>query len=158
MTRNDHYRTRHSACLLYRKFPQRNSFWCVFGLLSTPSKREIWFIFRLGVQLILCIESIHYLKQRPGGLTAFYIAFSLVLVFLNAVQLAANTLYGQFMWIEQGPNTPGGPFAYFENNTTWWVNTLGTAASLAGDIASQALLVSHMIRCIRSTEIGRAHV
>lgn len=74
-------------------------------------------------------------------MTVFYIWFSLALLFLNAVQVATNTLYGQYVWIEQGPSTPGGPMAYFEENTTWWVNTFGTSSSLAADVLSQALLV-----------------
>ncbi|KAF8874698.1 hypothetical protein CPB84DRAFT_1797216 [Gymnopilus junonius] len=102
-----------------------------------------------GIQFALCFQSIHYLKRRPNGLTTFYIVFSLALLFLNAVQLAANTLYGEYMWIERGPTTPGGPVAYFEENTTWWVNTFGTATSVAADVMSQALL---LFRCYIITD------
>lgn len=46
------------------------------------------------------------------------------------------------MWIERGQNTAGGPIAYFDDNTTWWFNTLGTSADVATDVMSEALLVS----------------
>lgn len=96
---------------------------------------------RPGAQFVLCLHTIYYLKRRPGPLTVFYIVFSLVLLLLNAIELAANTLYGQYMWIERGQTTPGGPAAYFYENATWWVNTLQTAVSLVADIMTQALLV-----------------
>ncbi|KAF9557470.1 hypothetical protein CPC08DRAFT_710364 [Agrocybe pediades] len=68
----------------------------------------------------------------------FLTFFSLLLAVIIAIGLAANMLYGQYVWIERGPTTPGGPIAYFAENTAWWVNTLGSSAGATASFIADA--------------------
>ena len=54
--------------------------------------------------------------------------------------MAANQLMGQFMWIEHR-NYPGGPFNYYLENSTLWINVFGTATCIVGNYLNDALLV-----------------
>jgi len=61
------------------------------------------------------------------------------------IALACNILYGQYVWIEKRDSIPGGPGVYFLENTTWWVNTLGTCAAFVATLMSDGLLVSNIL-------------
>lgn len=63
---------------------------------------------------------------------------------LIAIVIASNILYGQYVWIERGNSTAGGPGVYFMANTSWWVNTFGTCCVLAVNIMSDGLLVRNI--------------
>jgi hypothetical protein len=54
--------------------------------------------------------------------------------------MSANQIMGQFMWIEHR-NFPGGPFEYYVENSTLWINILGTTACIVGNYLNDALLL-----------------
>ena len=62
------------------------------------------------------------------------------MLILTTFAMAANQLMGQFMWIEYR-NYPGGPFVYYLENSTLWINIFGTAACIVGNYLNDALLV-----------------
>lgn len=103
-----------------------------------------------GVQLTLCFQSIYFLSRCTSSgapdptkrrRNIFYIAYSLVLAVIVAIGLAANFVFGQFIWINHR-DVPGGPPVFFEENTNAWYNTFGTSAGAAGIFMGDALLVS----------------
>lgn len=69
------------------------------------------------------------------------IVYSLALAVLVAIGVAANFVFGQLMWIDRR-DVPGGPAAYFGENTDAWYNTFGTSAGYAGIFMGDALMVS----------------
>jgi hypothetical protein len=73
--------------------------------------------------------------------TLFYVAYGAALLILITFALAANAVYGQLMWIEHR-DYPGGPAAYFKENSSIWIQTLGSAADVTGNVLGDALLVS----------------
>lgn len=70
-----------------------------------------------------------------------YIIVGGLMAFIYAWAFAANAVYGQMMWIEH-PNFPGGPVAYFEENTNVWIQVAGTFACMLADWLGEALLVN----------------
>ena len=70
----------------------------------------------------------------------FYVIYGFVMLILTTFAMAANQIMGQFMWIEHR-NFPGGPFVYYSENSTLWINILGTAACIVGNYLNDALLV-----------------
>lgn len=76
-----------------------------------------------------------------SGIIKFYVAYGFVMLILTTFAMAANQLMGQLMWIEHR-NAPGGPFAYYSENSTLWFNTLGTASCIVGNYLNDALLVT----------------
>jgi len=115
------------------------------SILDLFSYNSIYCFSFPGVQLTLCMQSIHYIRKMHStiGRKQFYICYSLALVLMNSIGLGCNTLYGQFVWIEQRSSSPGGPAEYFLANTTWWVNTFGTCSALVANLMSDGLLVRH---------------
>jgi len=115
------------------------------SILDLFSYNSIYYFSFPGVQLTLCMQSIHYIRKMhsPIRRKQFYICYSLALVLMNSIGLGCNTLYGQFVWIEQRSSSPGGPAEYFLANTTWWVNTFGTCSALVANLMSDGLLVRH---------------
>jgi len=91
-------------------------------------------------------QSIYYLLRAPKGTPrsrqTFLILYTLVLAVLIAIGFGANMLFGQYMWIERGPNTPGGAIAYFAENTAWWVNTFGSSAGVTANFVGDSYLAS----------------
>ena len=78
--------------------------------------------------------------KSASGIVKFYVIYGFILLILNTFAIAANQLMGQFMWIEYR-NFPGGPFSYYLENSTLWINILGTAACIVGNYLNDALLV-----------------
>jgi len=75
-----------------------------------------------------------------NGIVKFYVIYGFVMLILTTIAMAANQLMGQFMWIEHR-NFPGGPFSYYLENSTLWINVLGTAACIVGNYLNDALLL-----------------
>ena len=75
-----------------------------------------------------------------SGIVKFYVIYGFVMLILTTFAMAANQLMGQFMWIEHR-NFSGGPFSYYLENSTLWINILGTAACIVGNYLNDALLV-----------------
>lgn len=82
-----------------------------------------------------------YRSKNEGTTNSIYVWYSLAMVILLGFALAANLLFGQFMWIEHR-NFPGGPIAYFNAESTIWFEVLGTVADVLADYLSNALLVN----------------
>lgn len=68
------------------------------------------------------------------------IVYSLVLALFVAIGLAANFVFGQLMWIDRRDG-PGGPAAFFGENSNAWYNTFGTSGGYAGIFMGDALMV-----------------
>lgn len=73
------------------------------------------------------------------------------MAFIYAWAFASDALYGQLMWIEH-PNFPGGPVAYFFENTNIWIQVFGTLACMIADWLGEGLLVRNILepvaRCL----------
>lgn len=100
----------------------------------------------------MCFHSILLFRDNPSrtkGIARYiYVWYSLAMVVLLAFALMANLLLGQFMWIEHR-NFPGGPVAYFNDESTIWFNVLGSAADVVADYLSNALLVNIFLNIVR---------
>ena len=75
-----------------------------------------------------------------SGAVKFYVIYGFVMLILTTFAMAANQIMGQFMWIEHR-NFPGGPFTYYVDNSTLWINILGTASCIVGNYLNDGLLV-----------------
>lgn len=101
---------------------------------------------RIGLQIYMVFHSTHLLLNSKSGfawrngIVKFYVIYGFVMLILTTFAMAANQLMGQFMWIEHR-NFPGGPFEYYLDNSTLWINVFGTAACIVGNYLNDALLV-----------------
>ena len=97
-----------------------------------------------GIQIYMVFHSCYLLvtskKGWRNGTAKFYISYGFIMLVLTAFALSANMVMGQLMWIEHR-DFPGGPFAYYTEHSTLWINILGTAACIAGNYMNDALLV-----------------
>lgn len=97
-----------------------------------------------GLQFAMFCQSAYYqlkdARHSPRS-NRFYIAYGAVLLILITFATSANAVFGQLMWIEHR-DYPGGPAAYFNDNASIWVQTLGSAADVTGNIMGDGLLVS----------------
>ncbi|TFK31609.1 hypothetical protein BDQ12DRAFT_660296 [Crucibulum laeve] len=94
-----------------------------------------------GAELLMFFLSVYYLSIGGHSRRSkiFYTVFSTVLTNLMFTTLAANALFGQYMWIERR-DTLGGPPAFLAENSSWWVNVWGSAADITANVMGDALL------------------
>ncbi|KAI0821785.1 hypothetical protein BC628DRAFT_1543082 [Trametes gibbosa] len=96
-----------------------------------------------GVELVVYVATIRAL-HRPGRASRatdkLLIAFSTILLLLNTVFVATEAVFGEEMWIVNA-NYPGGSEAYLVAFASVWYQTFGTAASIALNLLSDALLI-----------------
>jgi hypothetical protein len=99
-----------------------------------------------GIQTYMVFHSTYLLLNSKSRfewkrrIVKFYVIYGFVMLILTTFAMAGNQLMGQLMWIEHR-NFPGGPFVYYLENSTLWVNVLGTAACIVGNYLNDALLV-----------------
>ena len=99
-----------------------------------------------GIQMYMVFHSTYLLLNSRSGyawksrMVKFYVIYGFVMLILTTFAMAANQLMGQFMWIEHR-NYPGGPFNYYLENSTLWINVFGTTACIVGNYLNDALLV-----------------
>jgi len=96
-----------------------------------------------GLQFAMFCQSTYFQlkgprQDRKGD--RFYIAYGAIILVLITFATSANAVYGQLMWIEHR-DYPGGPAAYFMENASIWVQTLGSAADVTGNVMGDALLL-----------------
>jgi hypothetical protein len=98
-----------------------------------------------GVHLVIYFNIIQvYLKRTPKNTPQrdmFYMVFSTVLLFLNTIFVATQSLLGQEMWVIN-MGSPGGAAAYFVAFSSVWYQTMGSTASVLLQSMSDGLLVS----------------
>lgn len=100
--------------------------------------------FPSGLQFAMFCQSAYFLLRGPQHdrkSNYFYIAYGAVILILITFATSANAVFGQLMWIEHR-DYPGGPANYFMENAAIWVETLGSAADVTGNVMGDALLVS----------------
>jgi len=108
------------------------------------------------------IKANHYLTQREAGLEIFtflaavycishrppeyrkrqkiYVIYGGILVMLVTISLAANSVWGQYMWIDYR-NYPGGPLGFYRATQSAWYNVFRFAADVMTNILGDGLLV-----------------
>jgi hypothetical protein len=59
---------------------------------------------------------------------------------LVTISLAANSMWGQYMWIDHR-NHPGGPLGFYGATQSAWYNVLRFAADVMTNILGDGLLV-----------------
>jgi len=70
----------------------------------------------------------------------FYMIYSSFLLLFLSISLATNCAFGDLMWIDDG-NFPGGPLAFYQDNSSAWYNTFGTAADVAVFVMADGLML-----------------
>jgi hypothetical protein len=69
-----------------------------------------------------------------------YVIYGGILLMLSTISLAANSVWGQYMWIDHR-NYPGGPLGVFGMTQSAWYNVLRFAADVMTNILGDGLLV-----------------
>ena len=113
----------------------------VLRVLTPPEWHAI-----LGVELVLYVQTMQALLRRDSKhprTNRFFAIFSTVLLFLITIFVAVQAVFGEEMWIVNA-DFEGGSAAYLETHASVWYQTWGTAASIALQLMSDALLVSRL--------------
>ncbi|TFK51057.1 hypothetical protein OE88DRAFT_1808561 [Heliocybe sulcata] len=97
----------------------------------------------LGLQIYITFQAIYYLtasQSRASRARAFYIAYEIVLLVCSIIGWAVDCLLGQYMFIEN-PGYPGGPAAWFSDNSAVWWNIFGSAFDMLAIFMADGLLL-----------------
>jgi hypothetical protein len=71
----------------------------------------------------------------------FYMIYSSFLLLFLTISLETNCVFGDLMWIDDG-NFPGGPVAFYQDNSSAWYNIFGTATDVAAFAMADGLMAS----------------
>ncbi|ESK95528.1 hypothetical protein Moror_12714 [Moniliophthora roreri MCA 2997] len=96
-----------------------------------------------GIHLVIFALSCHFLSRPQYGAKSaskFYIGYSIALLILWTIALSCNAVFGQLAWIDHR-DVEGGPDVYIAKHISDAYNTLGTAAGIALNFLSDALLI-----------------
>uniref|UniRef100_A0A0W0F5R8 Uncharacterized protein n=1 Tax=Moniliophthora roreri TaxID=221103 RepID=A0A0W0F5R8_MONRR len=96
-----------------------------------------------GIHLVIFALSCHFLSRPQYGAKSaskFYIGYSIALLILWTIALSCNAVFGQLAWIDHR-DVEGGPDVYIAKHISDAYNTLGTAAGIALNFLSDALLL-----------------
>ncbi|KAI9066057.1 hypothetical protein FKP32DRAFT_437585 [Trametes sanguinea] len=95
-----------------------------------------------GVELTVYILTIQAIRRRPrpSSKDKLLVVFSTILLLLNTIFVATESVFGEEMWVVNA-NYPGGSDAYLEDFASVWYQTFGTAASIVLNLFSDALMI-----------------
>ncbi|KAJ2979958.1 hypothetical protein NUW54_g11067 [Trametes sanguinea] len=95
-----------------------------------------------GVELTVYILTIQAIRRRPrtSYTDKLLVVFSTILLLLNTIFVATESVFGEEMWVVNA-NYPGGSDAYLEDFASVWYQTFGTAASIVLNLFSDALMI-----------------
>lgn len=120
------------AIIYGEKFPRNQS-----NHFSRLTQREA------GLEIFTFLAAVYCISHRPPEYRKgqkCYVIHGGILVMLVTISLAANSMWGQYMWIDHR-NYPGGPLGFYRATQSAWYNVLRFAADVTANILGDGLLV-----------------
>jgi hypothetical protein len=97
-----------------------------------------------GVNLVLYYLTLQALFYKGNDNSArrrrFFATYSTIFLVLITMDIAINAIWGEFLWID-GPDSPGGTLAWFNNNVNVWYQAMGSTTSPIMIFMGDALLI-----------------